>query len=270
MRAKDVGELNKEKILQCLASGDTDGKSTKSITNETGLHRDTVHTLSRQLIATGLVIKGQGRWGKYRLTEKALCDVSLLGWVFGRSVFKGIWNQTSKILSGCQYCKNVDLRDVSRISDEEFERRLLFSYTVLVGAYVMFIFLKSFEPSAIEDASLKKYSRGASAEKVDRISGRHKDKLARQWVNNAIQPYIMLTEFRKLRLISRNMKRYEGSADLSWGFNVMSEENYERLMSQFADIFQGVHSMLDKEMKKALHTRDQNRKRHSESVTAER
>jgi hypothetical protein len=260
MHTRDVGELNKVKILQCLASGDIDGKSTTSITKETGLHRDTVHTLSRQLIATGLVIKGQGRWGKYRLTEKALGDVSLLGWVFGRSAFKEIWENGSKILSDCQYCKNVDLNDASKISDEEFERRLLFSFTVLIGAYVMFVFLKSFKPSAIEAANLKKSFRTPLQKFGDDIRGRHKDELVRKWINSAIQPYMMLTEFRKLRLISRNLKRYEGAAaaastDMSWGFNVMSEENYKRLMSQFADIFKGLHGVLEKNEKGTLHKR---------------
>jgi hypothetical protein len=271
MHIKDVGELNKAKILQCLASGDIDGKSTTSITNETGLHRDTVHTLSRQLIATGLVMKGQGRWGKYRLTEKALGDVSLLGWIFGRSAFKEIWEKGSEILSGCQYCKNVDLNDAAKISDEELERRLLFSFTVLIGAYVMFVFLRSFEPSAIEAANNTKKSFRTHLQKVGGdISGRHKDELVRQWVNNAIQPYMMLTEFRKLRLIRQNLKRYEGapaaSTDMSWGFNVMSEENYKRLMSQFVDIFKGLHGVLEKEMKKAPSTRDWYRRHYFESV----
>jgi hypothetical protein len=258
MHTKDVGELNKAKILQCLASGDIDGKSTTSITNETGLHRDTVHTLSRQLIAAGLVMKGQGRWAKYRLTEKALGDVSLLGWVFGRSAFKEIWKKGSEILSDCQYCKNVDLNDVSRISDEEFERRLLFSFTVLIGAYIMFVFLRSFEPSAIEAANTKKSFRIPLQKVRGDISGRHKDELVRQWVNSAIQPYMMLTEFRKLNPIRQNLKRYEGAAatDMSWGLNVMSEENYKRLMSEFVDIFKELHNFLDKEMKKARSTRD--------------
>jgi hypothetical protein len=272
MHTKDVAELNKEKILQCLASGDIDGKSTTSIANETGLHRDTVYTLSRQLIATGLLMKGQGRWGKYRLTKKALGDVSLLGWIFGRSAFKEILKKGSKILSNCQYCKNADLKDEAKISDEEFERRLLFSFTILIGAYVMFVFLKSFEPSAIEAIAGKKRPFRTSLQKEgsSNISGRHKDELVRQWVNNAIQPYMMLTEFRKLRLICRNLKRFEESAfmDMSLGFNAMSGENYKRLMSQFADVFKGLHGLLEKEVKKAPSTKDWYKRRYSESSSA--
>jgi hypothetical protein len=269
MRTKDVGELNKAKILQCLASGDVDGKSTTSITNETGLHRDTVHALSRQLIATGLVTKGQNRWAKYRLTEKALGDISLLGWVFGRSAFKEILKKGSEILSDCQYCKNADLNDISKISDEEVERRMLFSFTVLIGAYVMFVFLRSFEPSAIEAANTKKSFRTPLQKVGGGVSGRHKDELVRQWVNNAIQPCMMLTQFRKLKPIRQNLKRYEGAADstdMSWGFNVMSEENYKRLMSRFNDIFKGLHSVLDKEMKKGTSTRDWYRSHYFESA----
>src|SRR5215204_2694423 len=203
MRVSDVGELNKARIMQCLASGDIDGKSTTGITIETGLHRDTVHTLSKQLISEGLVVKGQTKWGKYRLTEKALGDISLVGWSFGRSAFKEIWRKSSNILSDCKYCNNIDLNDAPKISDEEFERKLLFSFTVLIGAYVMFIFLKSFEPSTTQANAKFKKPFGTSLQKVSggsNISGRHEDKLVRQWVNNAIQPYMMLMEFRKLRL----------------------------------------------------------------------
>jgi hypothetical protein len=274
MHSKHVGELNKLKILQCLASGDVDGKSTMSITAETGLHRDTVHTLSKQLIAAGLVMKGHGRWGKYRLTQKALGDISLVGWIFGKNAFKEIWRKGSEILSDCKYCNNTELNDASKISDEEFEHRLLFSFTVLIGAYVMFVFLKSFEPSTIEAiANIKKPFR-TSLQKAgsSNISGRHKDELVRQWVNNAIQPYMMLTEFRKLRLIHRNLKHFEdvaaSSTDMSWGFNVMSEENYKRLMHQFSDIFKGLHGVLEKEMKKAPSTGDWYRRHHSESFAA--
>lgn len=274
MHSKHVGELNKLKILQCLASGDVDGKSTMSITTETGFHRDTVHTLSKQLIAAGLVMKGHGRWGKYRLTQKALGDISLVGWIFGKNAFKEIWRKGSEILSDCKYCNNIDLNDASKISDEEFQRRLLFSFTVLIGAYVMFVFLKSFEPSTIEAiANIKKPFR-TSLQKAgsSNISGRHKDELVRQWVNNAIQPYMMLTEFRKLRLIHRNLKHFEdvaaSSTDMSWGFNVMSEENYKRLMQQFTDIFKGLHGILEKEMKKAPSTRDWYRRHRSESSAA--
>ena len=53
---------------------------------------------------------------------------------------------------------------------------------------------------------------------------------------------------------------------MSWGFNVMSEENYKRLMSQFVDIFKGLHNVLEKEMKKAPSTRDLYRRRHFESA----
>src|SRR5215210_1407272 len=114
MHSKYVGQINKAKILQCLASGDIDGMSTKSITHETELHRDTVYTLTRQLMATGLVTKGQGRWGKYRLTEKALGDITLHGWIFGRNAFKEIWRTGTEILSDCQYCNSVDLNDASK------------------------------------------------------------------------------------------------------------------------------------------------------------
>jgi hypothetical protein len=56
------------------------------------------------------------------------------------------------------------------------------------------------------------------------------------------------------------------STDMSWGFNVMSEENYKRLMSQFVDIFKGLHGVLEKESEKAPSTRDWYRRHHFESV----
>jgi hypothetical protein len=55
---------------------------------------------------------------------------------------------------------------------------------------------------------------------------------------------------------------------MSWGFNVMSEENYKRLMSQFADIFKGLHGVLEKEMKKAPSTRDWYKRHYFESSAA--
>ncbi|MFL6486511.1 MAG: hypothetical protein ACJ71D_07365 [Nitrososphaera sp.] len=46
---------------------------------------------------------------------------------------------------GCKY-SNLDCEDMSRTNNREIECRLLFKYALLSGAYLLYVFLKSFEP----------------------------------------------------------------------------------------------------------------------------
>ena len=61
---------NMRKIISCIAEDMAKGKSTSDIAKETGLHRDTVHSLGKELMQLGLVEK-KGHFGNYRLTPKA-------------------------------------------------------------------------------------------------------------------------------------------------------------------------------------------------------
>lgn len=260
MRKSDVGEANKFKILQCLAS-ENSSKSTSTISTETGLHRDTVHSLCRTLIAADLIVKGPGRWGRYSLTEKAFGDPRLLGWVFAKRAFKEILRKGDVSIIGCKYSK-LDCEDLTRGTDREIECRLLFKYALLCGAYLLYVFLKSFEPPAIKPPhDINKRKR-----KIE-INGRHKDELSHQWVKNAIQPYAMLAELRKQNFVKRYLKPYSGSGDISWGFNVIADEKrHEKLMSEFAEVFSGVSDLLEEVWRSAKPEPDKYRKHYSKSI----
>jgi hypothetical protein len=261
MRSIDVGEQNKFKILQCLATGDADGKSTSTISRETALHRDTVHSLCKELVAARLVVKGSGKWGKFRLTEKAIGDPSLLGWAFSKRAFKEILRRGDASSSGCKYSK-LDFKDVSMITDREFERRLLFNSALLIGAYVLYVFLRSFKQADIQPPpTINRRQR-----KI-KMTGRHKHELSSQWVKNAIQPYAMLAELRKINFIKQYLKPYSGTDDRNRGFNeITSEQSYKRLMLEFGEVFDGVYRVLEKEVGKAIPMRDRYAGHYSESV----
>jgi hypothetical protein len=260
MRSKDVGEQNKFKILSCLAGADIDGKSVSEICREIGLHRDTVHSLCRELINAGLIVKRRGKSGRYRLTEQALGDPGLVGWAFAKGAFKQILRKGNVTSSGCKYSA-LSFDNVATVTDREIECRLLFDCALLVGVYQMYTYLKAFEP-----AIMRTPSRVSRKQQKISVSGRHKDELAMRWVNNAIQPYAMLVQSRRLKFIRRKLRPHDSSTDLSWGFNVMTEANYKRLMSEFAEVFGGVFGLLEKEMEKALAMKDRYKKYYLESI----
>jgi hypothetical protein len=266
MRSKDVGEQNKLKILQSIVTGHPEGKSTSEISRETGLHRDTIHTLCKELIAADLIVKGSGKWGKYRLTEKATGDLRLLGWIFFKRGFKQVLRKGDVTSSGCKYSK-LDFENISRISDKEFKRRMLFNSALLTGAYFLYVFLKSFEPAAIELPSA--INRLQKKIKI-KTSGSSKDELAQQWIKNAIQPYAMLAELHKLTFIKRNLKSSNNNTDdLSKDFNAASsEEGYRTLISEFAEVFSGINDILEKEWRDAIPKSDKYRNHYSKSTSA--
>ena len=62
---------NMRKILSSIANDMADKKSTSDIVKETGLHRDTVYSLGKELMHRFGLVEKKGHFGNYRLTPKA-------------------------------------------------------------------------------------------------------------------------------------------------------------------------------------------------------
>ena len=188
-RLRSIGEQNKEKILECIAKSEPEGRSTSELREETGLHRDTVYNLSKQLEDQEW-IKKSGKYGKYRLTEKAFNDPSIGSWIFKSEVMRSIARWSVPADRPNKFCR-LD----TKIHDKEYETEVkLFEFTNKIGALIAYILLQALRP---RDIAIN----GTSKKKV-KLSGKEKTEQATRWVENTISPARLLFEFSKLRPVA--------------------------------------------------------------------
>ena len=174
-KLRSIGEQNKEKILERIAKSEPEGRSTSELREETGLHRDTVYNLSKQLEDEEL-IKKSGKYGKYRLTEKAFNDPSIGSWIFRNEVMRSIARWSVSAARPNKFC-NLD----TKIQDKEYEAEVeLFEFANKIGALIAYILLHALRP---RDIAIN----GTSKKKV-KLSGREKTEQATRWVENTISP----------------------------------------------------------------------------------
>jgi IclR helix-turn-helix domain len=244
-RLRLVGEQNKETILECIAKNEPEGRSTSELSEETGLHRDTIYSLSKQLENEGWVKKG-GKYGKYHLTEKALNDPSIGSWIFRGEVMRSIarwsvpWAKPNKFSS-------LEAKAPNKEYEIEGE---LFDFANKIGALVVFILLHALRP---RDIAIN----GTSKKKI-KLSGKEKTEQARRWVDNTISPRWLLFEFSKLRIVAEGLavhgsvhqsvkdrRRLMKPDDPLWTQYELDNDAFQRLTSAFANVYPEINALLE-------------------------
>ena len=219
-KRKEERNENQNKFLQCITF---EGKTTAQILNETGLHRDTVHIIGRELMKQGRVIK-VGKFGKYRLTEVAFMDPGVRAWRFHVKAIKEIL--TRKVFVHNKFIKN---KINAKVPIEEED---LFVFSVKIGALITYILLKATRPTDLANQS---------ESQKDLI----KDQLSKRWVEDAINPYHLMAEFRKLGIVTRGRKPYDPK-DSTWSINEMvDKKNYNNLILAFKSIYPAIFPVLE-------------------------
>jgi hypothetical protein len=240
-----IGEQNKDNILEHIANSEPEGRSTSELTEETGLHRDTIYTLSKQLEKDGWIKKG-GKYGKYRLTEKALYDPSIGSQIFRVEVMRSIarwsipWTRPNKFS-----------RLESKTPNKEYETEVeLFDFANKIGALLVYILLHALRP---RDIAIN----GSSKRKIN-LSGKEKTEQARRWVENTIDPRWLLVEFSRLRVVAEGLAVY-GSVpprlkdrrrimkpnDPLWTQYELDKDTFERLATAFANVYPEINALLE-------------------------
>lgn len=217
-KQKSIGRQNKEKILSCLLEAYPEGKSTSELVKTTGLHRDTIYTLCKDLITyRGIVVKKESKFGKYMLTAKALKDPEISGLLFSKYAY-------DKIMS-----RHVSINEKipPKMSDIE---RMLFEFITKIGAFITYAMLKallldnfdntSTQNNAIINPSLKQI--------VD---------LRNAWVHGAIQPD---------RIFGELCKRAFNNPSESSYYETLNYYEMQRLVEAFYTLYPNIFNELEK------------------------
>jgi hypothetical protein len=260
-KLRTIGEQNKEKILEDIAR--SGGRSTGQLKEDTGLSRETIYTLCRQLEQAGLISK-KGKFAKYRLTNKALEDPALSSWIFSREAMKSFSRWT---VMASRPNKFSTINEENHAA-EYLAQRELFEFGNKIGALITYILLQAIRPRILRINGTKT---SGTAKKVQ-LSGKEKTEQAKLWVEKTINPFRILFEFCRVPTIAKGLAVWAGDIPIDkslpaevqkkardiqkkrrkinpqdplWTQFEMDEESFSKLTAAFAIIYPEINAQLE-------------------------
>jgi hypothetical protein len=239
-RKKEQGIQREEEIFSIIAASEPDGKSSADLRKDTNLSRDRIHTICRKYMDLGLLFK-TGRFGKYRLTEKALGDPGKRGFYFGSTAMKKFFSLdlicTNNKFCNSKYCELA-------ISDKHYLKNTLgsdirnevdlFEFALRIGSVITYEMIEA----------MKYFGSEIIADKVD------KDQLAWKWVDSVITPNRILKAFADTNVIGKRLNRNKNDSLTKWSFYEMDKEDLHELELEFKNVFPEVYVQLEDIMSK--------------------
>lgn len=248
---KTIGEQNREKILRCLINAHTEGRSTSELTEDTGLDRDTIHEHCAALSKQGLVIKKDGKRGKYYLTGKSSADPDLRAYWFNHRAMQNFWSMNAH--KNNSFCK----LNYASHNEDYLGQASLFVFANNIGAYITYVLLEAARPNKKTTLNLKT-TEGSKKFIVNNSN----DETTRKWIEKSINPLSILNEFEKLQCVKRGLRRFTDATDpldSSFSIHEMDEENFKKLIRAFSNTFPQAFEKLEtirKQLKNEIHEED--------------
>jgi hypothetical protein len=220
----EKGVRTKKRVFSIIETSDG-GKSTSDLVMETGLSRDRIHEICKEYMDEGDLYK-TGRYGKYRLTPKALGDPSKKGFFFCLEMMKRLsfFEDISADNKFCntKYIQNIRNRKGLNRNPNALEELALFEFVLIIGSITTYEMLRG-----IKFAS-------------DWSEVNAKDALARKWIDNVINPGLILARFADIPEVEQRLKR-NNSKERPYSFYDMDSKDVGNLMQSFQKVFPEVY-----------------------------
>ncbi|MFL6342456.1 MAG: hypothetical protein ACJ72U_13035 [Nitrososphaeraceae archaeon] len=231
-----VRELNKEKVLQFIIrhpEGVYPYEIVDGIDVYPKLTRQTIHNCLRELLSEKRIYQKKEN-GKYFIY---IGDIALRAYWLNHRAMENFWKMAAH--KNNPFCK-IDLRN----SHEDYlDRESLFVFANTIGAYITYVMIEATHPN--ENAPNLE---GADGSKEFFFNGSHKDDIARRWIEESINPQLILREFEELHCVKRGLRNYTDIADPldpSFSFHEMDKDNFRKLREAFAKTFPDVFKKLE-------------------------
>jgi hypothetical protein len=240
---KEMKFRNKQKILQCIGSNPINGKPTNAIVVETGLSRDTIHVLGKELMKEGLVSK-QGHFGNYLLTLKILKNHRYLAQRLTDEILHDSLLSNHYVSLNNAFCckdtiqKFVSLRSQPSTFFKKMSNRvgmdsiLLYEFASRIGALITYLTIQAFQ---------------FGRESVPNNDARLIDRLALDWMNDTIKPHMIINEFIRFmnynrgRIYGKDILRRTKKLDINRpelsSFYEIERKDYDRFINVFATVY---------------------------------
>ncbi|MGH9953584.1 MAG: hypothetical protein ACRD5J_18340 [Nitrososphaeraceae archaeon] len=228
---REQGKQTKEKIFSIIAASQPTGKSSADLKKETNLSRDRIHTICKEYMDEGFLYK-TGRYGNYRLTEKALGDPARKGYLFGLKVMEIILS-LDYISANNKFCNTTYNKSIINIRkgtnsslnrDPHIDDKLfLFEFALRIGSIITYEMIQ-----AIKFAS--------ESSEVEA-----KDQLAWKWINNVIHSNFILAKFADTYVVGKRLKRNRFEDSPRGPFYDMDKNELQSLQQSFQNVFPEVY-----------------------------
>jgi hypothetical protein len=235
---------NMREVLSRIAENIAKGKSTSDLEKETGLHRDTIHLIGKELMQLGLVEK-KGHFGNYRLTPKAYQNHAYLAQRLIGGLLRDISFRNQYISLNNSFCCEALIQKFDylisqdpkffndKMNLDEMNAILIYEFSNRIGALITYLTIQVFQKT-IESV-------------LDR-RGTVMDKLALDWLNNTIKPHVIILEFIRLMnhasrlikgkdLIQQTERSDRNAPKLNLFENEREREYYDSLNDAFERVY---------------------------------
>jgi hypothetical protein len=238
------------KILLCVAEYIAKGKSTSEIEKETKLHRDTVHSLGKELMKLGLVEK-KGHFGNYRLTQKAFQNhiyvgQRLVGELLRHISFRNQYISLNNIFSCDALIQKFDYLTSQnpeffneKKNMDEMDAILIYEFSNRIGALITYLVIQAFQST--RESALNK-------------EGTMTDKLVFDWLNNTIKPHFIIFEFLRFTNYARGhiygkdilqrTKKSDKNFTNQASFYEIENKDYDNLNDAFARVYPDLYDLI--------------------------
>lgn len=225
------GRDREKELFSHVEASEPIGKTSAELKKEMNLSRDRVYTICKKYLDEGLFFK-TGKFGKYRLTSKALGDPAKKAFFFNSKMMKDFWSfesiSKSNAFCNTEYIQSILNDNKNGRNKPTFKRDpgkdklSLFEFALRIGSIVTYEMLM-----AIKFAS-------------DCSEANTKDKLAWKWIDNVINPGLILKAFACIPEIERRLKR-NSTNERPYSFYDMDSTDVGCLMQSFQSVFPDVY-----------------------------
>jgi predicted transcriptional regulator len=217
---------NKEIILDCITKNEPTGISTSDLSNSTGLHRDTIHSVCLELTKENIIYKANKK-GKYHLTKQAAQDPILQYTIFGQDSFRELLKSFPHYMTNKQQtqkdnedaCKEIDKTNEFLKHVKTDDERVLLNFMLDCGKLLLYILLRAVEPyETKEDGKIKREKSIIMTRK-------------------SIDPIVILNEFVELSIVKKGIARKMSKQALMNNINpALSQEIKEEILQSYRTI----------------------------------
>jgi hypothetical protein len=243
-----LGEETKQLILFLIRESEPEGMTTHELVNATGRDRRTVHGICHYYQNKGLINKKTGKYGKYHLSNKALCadDPSLgpllLQFHMLRTKLFGLGEVT--------LCSSMDFFDSERFQrilnnqmginnlkeEEALKKFYLFEFALRWGSLILYILIQSM-----------KYAQPSL-----NINESMRDHFMIKRLETAVNPFILGVTFKQLLLILdekiwKGQKSEQKDTTMHPAHGEKMESIDERIMENKSQEMEGIEKKLMEE-----------------------
>jgi predicted transcriptional regulator len=196
--------INERSVLESIVTSEPEGRHVFQIAIDVGMSRQRAARYCIKLDELGL-IERKNKEAPYHITEKIYSYPMLGAHFFGNEAIRNIRNRRKWLCDTTRFCNTKLCRSILKQNantghtHSDLDEINLFEFANRIGALITYIMIQALSPKKILS-----YNENLLGIDVP-IKGKDKFNMSHNWVNKAIIPTSILSEFCKLWMVERGL-----------------------------------------------------------------